>query len=139
MVKKSSASRVIHSYNIGSTNESDQSDDDEGRSRAIPSRTLIGVKASFGEKHPWALEPLRLFFGLISIPEYIYRYKLSIAKIELMMIDLPRVEYGSHKGTDRVKNVAVDINDKAHRLQEEANRKRAERISFKKMNLSDVE
>lgn len=56
-----------------------------------------------------------------------------------MMIDLPRVEYGSHKGTDRVKNVAVDINDEAHRLQEEANRKRAERMSFKKMNLSDVE
>lgn len=82
---------------------------------------------------------MRLLFGLITVPEYIYRYKLSIAKIELMIIDLPRVEYGSHKGTDRVKNVVVDINDEAHRLQEEANKKRAERKSFKKMNLSDVE
>jgi hypothetical protein len=56
-----------------------------------------------------------------------------------MMIDLPRVEYGSRNDTNKVKKVAIDSNDEAYKLQEEANKKRAERMSFKKMNLSDVE
>ncbi|MEG1684581.1 MAG: hypothetical protein RR319_01350 [Bacteroides sp.] len=38
---------------------------------------------------------MKLLFGLICVREYVYRFVLTNAQIEIMAFDLPRVEYNS--------------------------------------------
>ena len=57
-----------------------------------------------------------MFGGLIIIPEYIYRYKLSMAKIQLMSMDVSRIEYDKNdkkdksSGGTKVDQRAIDLN-----------------------------
>lgn len=141
--KKSTASRIISRYGIGGTNEDNESDADSGGTKSFPSRTFIGSKSAFGEKHGWALKPLILFGGLIVIPEYMYRYKMSVAKRQIMALDIPRIEYNTKK-TDNANSGPrkLKANDQSLKLQEEANRKARERRKqneWQRMKLSDLQ
>lgn len=71
-------------------------DDDEEGSRGIPSRTRIGKQAAIIEKFPSLGNPLVLFGGLITIPFWGYR-NLSCAYIDIMLSDMPRIEYRKEK------------------------------------------
>lgn len=75
-------------------------DDDEERSRSIPARTKLGKVASTLEKFPSLGTPLVLFGGLITVPFWGYR-NTPLALIDLMLADMPRVEYGQDKITKR--------------------------------------
>jgi len=75
------------------------------------------------------LEPLKLFFGFITIQEYIYRYKLSMAKIQLMSMDVSRIDYSDKKGERKQKSVVID--KAAIDLNAESIRKRRERMANK--------
>lgn len=77
-------------YGVLDRTDDELEDSDKKGSRGIPSRTYEGGLASFGEKQGWALAP---FFG---VRFWGYR-SLSNALIQLMSIDLPRVEYGEKK------------------------------------------
>ncbi|WP_163356474.1 hypothetical protein [Dysgonomonas sp. 25] len=68
------------------------------------------------------LQPLVLFFGLIVIPEYMYRFKGSVAKYELMILDVTRVVYDKE---DTHKRKFAD--QESIRLNEESLRKARER------------
>ena len=63
----------------------------------MASRSYVGLRSAFGKEYPYALEPLKLFWGLVVIEEYVYRCVLSNAKISLMISDLPHVEYKKKK------------------------------------------
>ena len=63
----------------------------------MASRTYAGIRSAFGKEYPWTLEPLKLFWGLVVIEEYVYRCVLSNAKISLMISDLPHVDYKKRK------------------------------------------
>ena len=136
--KKSSAGRIISRYGIGGSDEDNQSDADNGGTKSFPSRTFIGSKSAFGEKHGWALKPLILFWGLIVIPEYYYRYKLSVAKRQIMALDIPRVEYEKTKAepkskTDILSHNSTDIKTAMLNVSE-----RRDTQQWEKKNLSDL-
>ncbi|WP_296938363.1 hypothetical protein [uncultured Dysgonomonas sp.] len=81
-----------------------------------------------------------LLFGLITIPEYVYRFKLSIAKIEIMSLDLPRVEY-IEKDKKKAKANSNQVDYEAIKKNEEALKESLERRKnreWKKINLSDL-
>lgn len=84
-----------------------------------------------------------LFWGLIVIPEYVYRYKLSVAKRQIMALDIPRVEYNTNKtNTTNDRPIKLNPNDPSIKLQEEANQKARERRKqneWQRMKLSDLE
>lgn len=82
----------MRNYGICLSDSGDDDEDDEARSRAVESRTFAGVRSAFGKEYPWTIEPLKLFWGLIVIQEYVYRCVLSHAKISLMQADLPRID-----------------------------------------------
>lgn len=130
--KKSSYKCLRKSYNIGIRDENDINVDDKRRNRIYPSRTFIGIKAFFGEKHPWALKPLVLFGGLISIPEFTYRFVLSQAKIEIMSIDIPYTDYNSSDSENSVKK--QEQSDLVDRLNAESVKRMQERIARQKQN-----
>ena len=90
-------------YGVIGGDDDDLENDDKERSRGIPSRTEIGRLSAFGEKHGWALAPLNIF--IFHIPHWGYR-NMSNAKIEIMMLDLPRVEYGNTKNKTTKKDIA---------------------------------
>ena len=69
-------------------------DDDEEGSRGIPSRTRIGKKAALIEKFPY-LGNDRFIFGF-RFPEYAYN-ETPLAKLDVMISDLPHVEYDKKK------------------------------------------
>lgn len=75
-------------------------DDDEERSRSIPARTKLGKIAAAIEKFPFLGTPLVLFGGLITVPFWGYR-TTPLAMIDLMLSDLPRVEYGKDRITQQ--------------------------------------
>jgi hypothetical protein len=75
-------------------------DDDEERSRGIPSRTGIGKRGSIIEKFPGLGEPLVLFGGLITIPFWGYLIT-PIAYMEVMMSDLPHIQYNYKKNATK--------------------------------------
>jgi len=101
---------------VFSTSSDNKHDDDGEGTEIIPERTYVGVRCAFGKQFPWAIEPLKLFGGLIIIPEYIYRYKLSMAKIQLMSMDVSRIEYDKNdkkdksSGNTKVDQRAIDLN-----------------------------
>ena len=75
-------------------------DDDEERSRGIPSRTGIGKRGSIIEKFPGLGEPLVLFGGLITIPFWGY-LNTPVAYLDVMMSDLPHIQYNYKKVATR--------------------------------------
>jgi hypothetical protein len=75
-------------------------DDDEERSRGIPSRTGIGKRGSIIEKFPSLGEPLVLFGGLITIPFWGY-LNTPVAYLDVMMADLPHIQYNYKKNATK--------------------------------------
>lgn len=104
-------------------------------SRAIPSRTSLGCEAAFIEKFPQYGYPRRFLFGLITERSWGYRCELTKPQIEIMLADLPHTLYKFDKKKGK-ENVTVD--DEAIRLQEEANRKAAERRKKKSFELEEI-
>lgn len=89
---------------------------------------------AFGEKHPWALQPRRFFFGLITVPFWEYRCVLSNAQIEVMCADLPRIKYAT---PGKKKKITQEDYDECVRLNMESIKKMRERKakeSEKKLN-----
>ena len=75
-------------------------DDDEERSRGIPSRTGIGKRGSIIEKFPSLGEPLVLLGGLITIPFWGY-LNTPVAYLDVMMADLPHIQYNYNKNATK--------------------------------------
>ena len=69
-------------------------EDDEGGSRAIPSRTSLGTESAFVEKFP---EYGRTRWG---VRHWGYRCFLTLPQIELMSADLPHTLYRNKKKAD---------------------------------------
>lgn len=90
--KKSSGAGVLAGYGITDGYDNDLDDDDQERSRGIPSRTGLGKRGSIIEKFPTLGTPLTLFGGLITIPFWGY-LNTPIALLEVMLSDLPHVMY----------------------------------------------
>lgn len=90
--KKRSGAGVLSGYGILDDYGRYMDDDDEKRSRSIPSRTKLGKRAAIIEKFPFLGQSLSLFGGLVIIPFWVYDHT-PIAVMEVMMADLPRVEY----------------------------------------------
>lgn len=65
----------------------DGHDDDDGKTRAWPSRTRWGAAYSLGEKFPFLLERR---FG---IGAFDYWWGYTSAQIDLMLMDQPTIEY----------------------------------------------
>lgn len=65
-----------------------------------------------------------LFFGLISIREFQYRFKNSIAYYEILTLDAPYTDYDHTKDK---KTPPVVIDDDAIRLNKEAQEERKNR------------
>lgn len=76
------------------------------------------------------MKPLILLGGLINIHEYAYRFILSQAKIEIMSMDIPYTDYGSHEETEVGNRQGQP--DRADRLNEESVKKMKERIEREK-------
>lgn len=70
------------------------------------------------------MQPLRILWGLVNIPEFNYRFVLNVAKIEIMASDIPRIKYNTKDKTG--KNPNSDL--KAVSKNEESVRKMQERI-----------
>jgi len=106
---------------------------DEGGSRAIPSRTHTGRIAAFVKDFPCYGDSRWIpFVGRIT--NYTARCVLTIPQMNIMQSDLPHTLY-SHdkkkkkKGAKANENFVYNPNDKAIKLQEEANRRRQERLA----------
>ena len=94
-------------------------DSDEKTSRSIPSRSRIGKQASFIEKFPTYGQPLVLLGGLWTIPFWLYR-NTPLAIIDVMISDLPRVQYGEEKVlTEEIK----EAKNRTRELQKQINEK----------------
>ena len=94
--KKSTGAGILAGYGIADGYDDDVDNDDEERSRGIPSRTSIGKRGSIIEKFPSLGQPLVLFGGLITIPFWGY-LNAPVALLEVMMSDLPHVMYHPNK------------------------------------------
>lgn len=114
-------------YQIGSGYEDGCDDDDEGRSRAIPSRTSLGREAAFVKDFPcyggsrWGIR------------NYGYRCVLTTAQIALMQSDLPHTLY-LKKGV-RASDPALE---EQRRLDEAAARRKKERQKKEGYTLEEV-
>lgn len=129
---------MVHKFSVGKSDEDNEHDNDDSGSRAIPARTFIGARAAIGKDHAWILEPLFLFWGLITIPEFMYRFKGSVAKYELMLLDVARVVYDKEPKEKQNKKKA---DAESIRLNEESLRKARERhkqTQWQEMKLSDL-
>jgi len=116
--KKNDGGITLLDYGILGSDSGDDDEPDEEGSRAVASRTYIGIRSAFGKEYPWTLEPLRLLWGLVVIEEYVYRCVLSNAKISLMISDLPHIEYKKEKKQGYTKkdyDEAVVANQEIHR------------------------
>lgn len=94
--KKSNGAGILHGYGVYDGYDDDMDDDDEERSRGIPSRTGIGKRGSIIEKFPGLGNPLTLFGGLITIPFWGY-LNTPVAYLDVMLADLPHIQYNYKK------------------------------------------
>lgn len=85
--------------------------------------------------NPWALKPKSFLFGLFSVDAWAYRCILSKAKIEVMCIDLPRVEYAK---TDKEGNI-IKKKDSSYDEVAEMNKAILERMKAKKAASEEVQ
>ena len=94
-------------------------DDDKEGSRSIPSRTRIGKQAAFLKEFPQYGQPLVLFGGLVTISNWGYR-NLPLAVIDIMMSDLPHVEYRKERITQQdIEDYKVKSNQIRERVKKE--------------------
>lgn len=112
-------SDVLTNYAVLAGYESGLDDNDEGGSRAIPSRTHLGRIAAFVKDFPCYGDTRWVpFVG--RIVNYTARCVLTIQQIAIMQSDLPHTLYGQKaKGGEG----GFNPNDKAFALQEEADRR----------------
>lgn len=84
------------------------------------------------------MAPLILFWGLMVIPEFMYRFKHSVPYYEILALDVARVEYDHKKDSKSggKKNIVPDA--ESIRLNEESLRIAREKRAFKKMKLDDL-
>lgn len=71
------------------------------------------------------MKPLVLFWGIVNVPEYAYRFVLSQAKIEIMSMDIPYTDYN----VDEKENSKKENNELVDRLNEESARKMRARLA----------
>lgn len=94
---------LLHQYHIADRCEKHKDADDEGGSRAFPSRTFYGATWSAGAsqqggcKFPYLINPRYFFFGLIEVKCWGYRCGLTRAQVDLLLADQPVVDYVSNK------------------------------------------
>ena len=116
---------VLSDYRVLDGYEDGLDESDEGRSRAVPSRTHAGQIAAFVKDFPCYGDTKWIpFVGRIT--NYTARCVLTIPQIRIMQADLPHTLYfKTNKDGKVIRNVSKT--DKAALLQEEANRKARER------------
>ena len=103
-------------------------EDDKSGSRAIPSRTALGLESAFIKEFPCYGDTRRFFFGLIEERNWTYRCVLTLPQIEIMQSDLPHTLYHNEsRGKKDNKVYSQSDIDEATRLCEEALKKSRER------------
>lgn len=125
LCKKSTSGGLLHHYNISDRNEGHDKGDDKGGSKSYPSREFYGAAWAIGEKHHCLTEPLKLFWGLWTIPMWGYYDAYTAAQIELMACDCPVTVYGkgssgskgnkNNKGENFKRADALDVMERAER------------------------
>lgn len=116
----------MDAYGILSGYEDGYEEDDEDRSRAIPSRTSFGSEAAFIKEFPCYGGTRRFFFGLIEVRNWEYRCVLTLPQIELMQSDLPHTLF-LHKDKKDNKSVNKEAYDEAQAANRESLRRSIER------------
>lgn len=114
---------VLSDYHVLEGYEDGSDDDDEGGSRAVPSRTHAGRIAAFVKDFPCYGDTRWVPFAG-RIINYTARCVLTIQQISLMQSDLPHTLY---KRAGHGKGKAFNLNDKAFELQRLADEKAAAR------------
>ena len=114
-------------YGILGGYEDGHDKDDEGGSRAIPSRTSFGGEAAFIKEFPCYGGTRRFFFGLIEVRNWAYRCVLTLPQIELMQSDLPHTLYNTKKKEGGGNGFSKSDLEDAERLNAMAMQKAAER------------
>ena len=114
---------VLSDYRVLEGYEDGYDESDEGRSRAIPSRTHAGRIAAFVKDFPCYGDTRWIpFVGRIT--NYTARCVLTVSQMQIMQSDLPHTLYKHDKdGKKRDRPARVNKNDKAFKLQEEAIRR----------------
>ena len=97
--KKNSIRAISTEYHISDRN--DGHDNDDGTTRTYPSRTSFGAAYSLAEKHPFLLER---HFG---IKAFDYWWGYSACQIELMIIDMPMIDYNFKKNSGKKSMIAT--------------------------------
>jgi len=122
---------VLSDYRVLDGYEDGCDEPDEGGSRAIPSRTHAGRIAAFVKDFP-CYGDVRWVPFVGRIVNYTARCVLTSAQIQIMQSDLPHTLYLRDKkkkvGKKKTEDYKFNQNDKAIRLQIEANRRRKERL-----------
>ncbi len=129
--KKNTVRRIGCEYHISDRN--DGHDDDDGSSRAWPSRTQWGAAYALAEKFPF------LFERRFGIRAFDYWYGYSACQIDLMVMDQPVVDYGgSSKKSEKSMIGTKEEQDEMDSLAEAWLKKRkGESFVGKKVNLGD--
>lgn len=124
---------VLSNYHVLDGYEDGLDELDEGGSRAIPSRTHAGSIAAFVKDFPCYGDTRWVpFVG--RIVNYTARCVLTVPQMQLMQADLPHTLFkhdrkkGKKKNGDKNENYKYNPNDKAFKLQDEANRRMRERM-----------
>jgi len=116
---------VLSDYRVLDGYEDGYDESDEGRSKAIPSRTHTGRIAAFVKDFPCYGDTRWIpFVG--RIVNYTARCVLTVPQIQIMQSDLPHTLYFKTDKDGKVKQ-KVNKGDAAFAKQEEANRRAAER------------
>ena len=113
-------------YGILSGYEDGHDEDDQDRSRAVPSRTSFGSESAFIKEFPCYGGTRSFLFGLIEVRNWGYRCVLTLPQIELMQSDLPHTLF-LHKDKNGNKSVSKSDIDEAVRANEESLRRSIER------------
>ena len=116
---------VLSDYRVLDGYEDGFDESDEGRSRAVPSRTHAGRIAAFVKDFPCYGDSRWIpFVG--RIVNYTARCVLTVPQIQIMQADLPHTLYLKTDKDGKVKQ-KVNNGDAAFAKQEEANRRARER------------
>ena len=86
-------------------------EDDESGSRAVPSRTSLGLESAFIKEYPCYGDTRRFFFGLIEERNWTYRCVLTLPQIEIMQSDLPHTLYHHNKPKNKKGNKVYSQSD----------------------------
>lgn len=90
---KTSAHAVLDDYHVTDRGKGYSDDDEDGRSRAYPSRTRYGAAGGDGKARQYLVMRKDFFFGLLSVYDWEWLWGRTAAQIELRTIDQPIVVY----------------------------------------------